>query len=173
MIGVDLIGQIRRAYFEQQRPIKEIVRLLSVSRATVRKVVRGQETEFRYERSVQPVPKRGEWIEVLTGILEAEARLPRRDRRSTQRLFEELRGRGYDGAHDSVHRFVKAWRDERARAPAQAFVPMSFAPGEAYQFEWSHETITLQGLPVTIKAARMKLSHSRMPFVRAYFRGDS
>jgi hypothetical protein len=26
MIGVDLIGQIRRAYFEQRRPIKEIVR---------------------------------------------------------------------------------------------------------------------------------------------------
>ena len=39
MIGVDLIGQIRRAYFEQRRPIKEIVRTLSVSRATVRKVV--------------------------------------------------------------------------------------------------------------------------------------
>ena len=40
MIGVDLIGQIRRAYFDQHRPIKEIVRTLSVSRATVRKVVR-------------------------------------------------------------------------------------------------------------------------------------
>jgi hypothetical protein len=47
---------------------------------------------------------------------------------------------------------------------------MSFAPGEAYQFDWSHETTTLQGLPLTIKAAHMKLSHSRMPFVRAYFR---
>ena len=35
MIGVDLIGQIRRAYFEQHRSIKEIVRTLSVSRATV------------------------------------------------------------------------------------------------------------------------------------------
>ena len=47
---------------------------------------------------------------------------------------------------------------------------MSFAPGEAYQFDWSHETITLQGLPLMIKAAHMKLSYSRMPFVRAYFR---
>ncbi len=105
-----------------------------------------------------------------SGILEKEARLPRRERRSTQRLFEELRGRGYDGAHDSVHRFAKAWRNERSRVPAQAFVPLSFAPGEAYQFDWSHETITLQGLPLTIKAAHMKLLHSRMPFVRAYFR---
>src|SRR5271163_5164453 len=170
MIAVDTIGQIRRAYFEQHRPIKEIVRALSVSRATVRKVVRGQETEFKYARGVQPAPKLGEWVEVLTEILEEETKLPRRERRSTQRLFEELRGRGYDGAHDSVHRFVKSWRDERARVPAQAFVPMSFAPGEAYQFDWSHETITLSGLPLMIKAAHMKLSHSRMPFVRAYFR---
>jgi transposase len=177
MIGVDKIGAIRRAFFERQLPIKEIVRTLSVSRATVRKVIRGKATEFRYERGVQPAPKLGEWVEVLTGILEKQAKLPRRERRSTQRLFEELRGRGYDGpslacslAHDSVHRFVKAWRNDRARVPVQAFVPLSFAPGEAYQFDWSHETITLQGLPLTIKAAHMKLSHSRMPFVRAYFR---
>jgi len=170
MIGVDKIGEIRRAYFEQRRPIKAIVRTLRVSRATVRKVIRGQETAFKYERGVQPAPKLGEWVAVLTEILEGEAKLARRERRSTQRLFEELRGRGYDGAHDSVHRFVKAWREERARVPAQAFVPMSFAPGEAYQFDWSHETITLQGLPLMIKAAHMKLSHSRMPFVRAYFR---
>ena len=65
---------------------------------------------------------------------------------------------------------MRSWREERARVPAHAYVPMSFAPGEAYQFDWSHETITLQGLPLTVKAAHMKLSHSRMPFVRVYFR---
>ena len=35
--------------------------------------------------------------------------------------------------------------------------------------DWSQETITLQGLPVVIKAAHMKLLHSRVPFVRAIF----
>ena len=76
MIGVDLIGEIRRAYFEQHRPIKEIVRTLSVSRATVRKVDPQRQTEFKYERDVQPTPKLGEWVEVLTEILEKEAKLP-------------------------------------------------------------------------------------------------
>jgi hypothetical protein len=65
MIGVDLIGGIRRAYFEQRLPIKEIVRRLAVSRATVRRVIRSQKTEFKYERGVQPVPKLGEWVAVL------------------------------------------------------------------------------------------------------------
>ena len=145
MLRVDKIGEIRRAYFELERSIKQIVRTLSVSRATVRKVVRGGRTEFNYARDVQPTPKLGDWVETLLEILEAECKLVKRERRSTQRLYEELRGRGYDGAHDSLHRFVKAWREERARVPVHAYVPMSFAPGEAYQFDWSHETITLQG----------------------------
>ncbi|QXX76710.1 IS21 family transposase [Methylovirgula sp. HY1] len=170
MVSVDMISRIRRAYFDEHRQIKEIVRTLSVSRATVRKVVRSGATEFKYERGVQPAPKLGERVAGLVEILEIESKLPRRERRSTQRLFEELRGRGYDGAHDSVHRFAKTWRADQARVPVHAFVPMSFAPGEAYQFDWSHETITLQGLPLMIKAAHMRLSHSRMPFVRAYFR---
>src|SRR6202023_1525152 len=88
MIGVDIIGAIRRAYFEQHPP------------------------------------RLGEWVEVLIEILEQEAKLPRRERRSTQRLFEELRGRGYDGAHDSVHRFATPWRDTPPRVPARAYVPM-------------------------------------------------
>src|SRR5208282_6520842 len=75
MIGVDKIGQIRRAFFERHLPIKEIVRTLSVSRATVRKVIRGKATEFRYERGVQPAPKPGDWVEVLIEILEKEAKL--------------------------------------------------------------------------------------------------
>jgi len=168
MIGVEKIGEIRRAYFEQHRSIKEIVRTLSVSRATVRKVVRGRQTEFKYERGVQPAPKLGEWVEALTEILEQESKLPKRERRSTQRLFEELRGRGYDGAHDSVHRFVKAWRNEHVRVPVHAYVPMSFAPGEAYQFDWSHEAVLINGTTVIVKVAHVRLCHSRMMFVRAY-----
>jgi hypothetical protein len=74
MIGVEKIGQIRRAYFERHRSIKEIVRTLSVSRATVRKVIRGHKTEFKYERGVQPTPKLGDWVEILTEILEQMVR---------------------------------------------------------------------------------------------------
>lgn len=82
MIGVDTIGEIRRAYFDEHRPIKEIVRTLSVSRATVRKVIRSHKTEFKYERDVQPAPKLGAWVDVLTEILGKEAGLPRREQRS-------------------------------------------------------------------------------------------
>ena len=47
-------------------------------------------------------------------------------------------------------------------------MPLSFDPGEAYQFDWSHEVVLIAGVTVTIKVAHMRLCHSRMPFVRAY-----
>jgi hypothetical protein len=49
-----------------------------------------------------------------------------------------------------------------------AFVPLSFAPGEAYQFDWSHEIVLINGTTVTVKVAHVRLCHSRMLFVRAY-----
>jgi hypothetical protein len=43
--------------------------------------VRANKIEFKYERGVQPTPKLGDWVEVLTEILELEAKLPKRERR--------------------------------------------------------------------------------------------
>jgi hypothetical protein len=47
-------------------------------------------------------------------------------------------------------------------------VPLSFATGGAYQFDWSHEVVLLSGVTVTVKVAQVRLCHSRMLFVRAY-----
>ncbi len=47
-------------------------------------------------------------------------------------------------------------------------MPLSFAPGEAYQFDWSHEVVVIAGATVTVKVAQVRLCHSRMLFVRAY-----
>ena len=56
----------------------------------------------------------------------------------------------------------------RGAATAEAYVPLSFAPGEAYQFDWSHEVVLINGATVTVKVAHVRLCHSRMLFVRAY-----
>ena len=60
----------------------------------MRKVLRTRATEFSYKRDAQPLPKLGPWVAVLTEILEGEAQLPHRERRTTQRLFEELQALG-------------------------------------------------------------------------------
>ena len=50
MLIVETIAKIRRAYFVQKRSIKAICRELGVSRKVVRKVLRSDATEFKYER---------------------------------------------------------------------------------------------------------------------------
>src|SRR3954470_4391831 len=57
---------------------------------------------------------------------------------------------------------------ERGSAMAKAYVPLLFPPGEAYQFDWSHEIVLIDGVTVTVKVAHVRLCHSRMMFVRAY-----
>ena len=51
---------------------------------------------------------------------------------------------------------------------AETYVPLFFPPGEAYQFDWSHEIVLINGMTVTVKVAHVRLGHSRMMFVRAY-----
>ena len=50
MLVVETIAKIRRAYFVHGQAIKAICRDLGVSRKVVRKVIRSEATEFRYER---------------------------------------------------------------------------------------------------------------------------
>jgi transposase len=168
MLAVETIAKIRRAYFAQNKPIKTISRELWVSRKVVRKVIRSQATEFRYERSRQPRPWIDPWRDQLEGLLLENADKAARERLTLIRIFEELRALGYEGSYDAVRRYAKRWRAERGAAPAEAYVPLSFAPGEAYQFDWSHEVVLINGTTVTVKVAHIRLCHSRKLFVRAY-----
>jgi len=168
MKGVDTVARIRREFFVRGRTIKEIVRELHVSRNTVRKVLRSNETVFDYERSVQPRPKLGAWKPELDRMLATNDARPARERLTLIRVFEALRELGYEGGYDTVRRYARGWQRDQSSLSAAAFVPLSFDPGEAYQFDWSHEIVLINGTTVTVKVAHVRLCHSRMLFVRAY-----
>ena len=159
---METIGRIRREHLVKGKSIKEIARDLKISRNTVRKILRSGETSFSYEREVQPRPRLGRWKADLDRLLAGDAGASARERLTLIRLFEELRLLGYDGGYDAVRRYGRTWRREHASQTAAAFVPLSFAPGEAYQFDWSHEIVLVNGVTVTVKVAHMRLCHSRM-----------
>src|SRR5215468_8765102 len=168
MLVVETVARIRREHFVKGKTIREIARDLGMSRNTVRKVLRSGETSFQYERNVQPRPKLGRWTAALDELLEGNAAKPAREQLTLIRIFEELRGLGYDGGYDALRRYAKRWAKQHGTATAVAYVPLSFAPGEAYQFDWSHEVVLLSGVTVIVKVAHVRLCHSRMLFVRAY-----
>ncbi len=168
MLVVETIARIRREYFVKGKPIKEIVRDVKVSGNTVRKVICSQATAFTYDRRVQPMPKLGPWTAELERMLEANETKSKRERLTLLRISEALEGLGYGGGYDAVRRYAKAWRWRRSASTAQTYVPLVFSPGEAYQFDWSHEYVVLAGVTTKVKVAHVRLCHSRMFFVRAY-----
>jgi [2Fe-2S] binding domain len=152
MLVVETIAKIRRAYFSLGKPIKEICRELHLSRKVVRKVIRSNATEFHYERSRQPLPRIGPWRQRLESLLEENESKAARERLTLVRLYEELRGLGFEGSYAAVRRYAIAWREKRVSATADAFVPLTFAPGEAYQFDWSHEIVVMDGVTTIVSA---------------------
>ncbi len=134
---------------------------------TVRKVIRTGATEFTYQRSVQHRPKIDPFRDALDRLLEENSRRPKRERLTRNRIFEELQAQGHEGGYDAVRRYAATWSEVEVAASAGAYVPLSFDPGEAYQFDWSHEIVRIGGATVTVKVAHLRLCHSRMPFVPA------
>ena len=168
MLIVETIGRIRREHLGNGKSIREIARTLHLSRNTVRRILRSGETAFSYEREVQPRPKLGAWTDELDRLLAANAKAPTRERLTLIRIYEELRPLGYEGGYDAVRRYARRWGEQHASATAEAYIPLTFAPGEAYQFDWSHEIVVMDGVTTTVKVAHVRLCHSRMMFVRAY-----
>ena len=74
------------------------------------------------------------------------------------RIYEELRNRGYGEGYDAVRRYASSWSKAAQEASASAYFPLSFDPGEAYQFDWSQEVVVIDGVTTTIKVAHVRLS---------------
>ena len=170
MLTVETISKVRLAHFRDGKGIREIAREFDLSRNTVRSIIRSGITEQKYERTEQPRPKLGSYVKRLEECLEEDSDKPVRHRRRAQILFEQLQREGYDGGYDAVRRYVGSWKRESGSALVNAFIPLEFDPGDAFQFDWSYEKVELGGVPVEVKVAQFRLCHSRKPFCVAYTR---
>ena len=167
MLCVETIGKIRRRRLVLGESISAIARDLGLARNTVKRALRFEGEGYEYQRVRQPMPKLGPFRATLDAWLEAEEALPARERRTAQRLYEGLCLEGYTGAVDAVRRYARGF-EQRRRPDTTAFIPQYFAPGEAYQFDFSHEHVELGGLDQVVKVAHVRLSYSRAFFLAAY-----
>ena len=170
MLRVDAIKAIRIAYFVEKKKIRGIAREFNISRNTVRSVIRRGVIDQSYCRLNKHRPKLGAFMERLIELLKEDESKPVKHRRRVQLLFEQLQREGYSGGYDAVRRYVGVWRQEQGKESVKAFIPLVYDPGDAFQFDWSHEQVELGGVPVAIKIAQFRLCHSRKMFCVAYTR---
>ena len=82
MLIVETIRKIRLAIHRDGKSIRKTAKELRVSRNTVRKAVRSQQTAFTYRRSSQPRPVLGAFVERLEKALAEDKKLAKRQRRT-------------------------------------------------------------------------------------------
>ncbi|HIL96552.1 MAG: IS21 family transposase [bacterium] len=171
MIDVALLSVIRRWHYREGMPIREITRRTGLSRNTIKKYLATNIVEPRYPKRKSP-SKLDEYELTLTNWLHREAKRHRKQRRNAKHLHSDLVALGFTGSYDRVAAFARQWRQDQQEAKRTAskntFVPLSFAPGEAFQFDWSEDFVMINGANTKVQVAHFKLSYSRAFMLRAY-----
>jgi transposase len=171
VIDMALLSVIRRWYFRQQIPIREIERRTGLSRNTIRKYLRADAAEPKF-KVPDRTSKLDPFAEKLTGWLRQEAGKSRKQKRTAKQLHADLTVLGYGGSYGRVAAFARNWKADRQREQQTSgrgtFVPLVFAAGEAFQFDWSEDWAIIAGERTKLQVAHTKLSHSRAFIVRAY-----
>jgi len=171
VIDMALLSVIRRWHLRDRMPIREIARRTGLSRNTIRKYLRSGAVEPRF-RVPERCSKLDPFAEKLSHWLRIEAAKSRKQLRTVKQLHADLVVLGFDGSYGRVAAFARAWKAQRQYEQQTSgrgtFVPLVFAPGEAFQFDWSEDWAVLGGERVKLQAAHTKLTHSKAFIVRAY-----
>jgi transposase len=171
VIDMALLSVIRRWHLRQHIPIREIEWRTGLSRNTIHKYLRADAVEPKFKLPDRP-SKLDPFADKLVGWLRQDAGKSRKQKRTTKRLHADLAVLGYEGSYARVAAFVRRWKAER-QIEQQAsgrgtFVPLVFASGEAFQFDWSEDWAVIAGERTKMQVAHTKLSHSRAFIVSAY-----
>ena len=172
MINVALVSVIRRWYHRENVSIREIAKRTRLSRNTVRKYIHAIELDPQYPDRVSP-SKLDDYSPTLTSWLHRETKRHRKQRKTVKQLYFDLQKLGFDGSYDRVAAFAREWRKEQAiaaqKAGKQAYVPLLFKLGEAFQFDWGDGWASIGGKTVKLQIAHFKLCCSRASYLRAYW----
>jgi len=166
---MDMIGKIRRLRSRGKKSEREIARMTGLSRNTVAKWLdEPLEGAPKYRREKQP-GKLTAFHEAIELALKADAHRPRHERRTARAPHAEIRSAGYSGGYSRVTDFIRAWREGKGQAiSVNAFVPLAFEFGEAFQFDWSEEGLFVGGIYYRLQVSHMKLCASRAFWLVAY-----
>jgi len=171
VIDVALLSVIRRWHLRDGMAIREIARRTGLSRNTIRKYLSTGIVEPKYPDRQSP-SKLDRFAPKLAAWLKTESKKNRKQRRNLRQIYTDLTALGYEGSYDRVAAFARNWRQAQQVAAGTTgrgtFIPLTFAPGEAFQFDWSEDWAVIAGVKTKLQVAQFKLSYSRAFFLRAY-----
>ena len=166
MIRVEDREKIRRAYFIEQKSLRQIARELHVSRKTIAKALASAEADVYTLKAPRPAPILDPYKERIDALLAANEKLPRKQRYTGHLICQELAKAGYQGSEPTVRRYIAQRRREQRRP--QVYIPLEFDPATDAQADWGEALVEIAGEPTTVQIFYMRLCYSRKLFMMAF-----
>ncbi|NSW91731.1 MAG: IS21 family transposase [Firmicutes bacterium] len=142
-----------KALHTQGVSIRKIARTLGVSRNTVRKYLKdANPPQFKAKEYQKQLDRYREEIQAMLdkGYIGT-------------RIHKELVQKGYHGSLSSVHRFLRAFKEDD-QAAKLATTRVETGPGKQMQYDWKEWLLPVDGKLVKIYIHEVVLSCSRMKF---------
>lgn len=149
--GDPRIAEALKLYMVDQLPARVIAKKLKMSRNTVRKWVGGAPKKLK---PATPSPRASlllPYASMLKALMDDTPGL------KAPAVMEKLRAAGYRGGITILRERLRQLRPHER----EAFLSLSFEPGEAVQVDWADFGFALPGVPRRVSAFVMALCHSR------------
>ena len=165
---MDQYELVRTAHRVYNKDISQISRETGHSRNTIKKAIRGEPWEYK-QRSHQPYPVLGKYLEIIDGWLNEDKKSPKKQRHTARRVYNRLVTEyGFKGVESTVRKYV---REAKVRlgvnAPA-AFIPLDPESGVEAEIDWGSATAIIGGEKRQLKFFCMRSKYSGKHFVRFY-----
>ena len=125
------IQYIKDLYENEEKSLREISRITGHSFETVQKYAQKDNWSEDNLPDTEPTsyPVLGDFIPIVDGWLEADRKIPRKQRHTAWRLFCRLRDEyGFTGSYSSVKRYVRK-KKYVMKVPNAGFLPLQRIPG--------------------------------------------
>jgi transposase len=132
----------------------------------VKKAIESAEPGEYTLREPRPAPVLGAYLSRIDELLAENERLPRKQRYTGHKIYEQLQKEGYTGSESGVRRYIGQRRREGKKR--QVYIPLEFDPGMDGQVDWGEAAVIIAGELLTVHLFLMRLCYSRKLFVRAF-----
>jgi transposase len=166
MLNVLDYERIRQAYYNQGKSIRAIEREYGHSYWTIRKALGSSEPEGYRLSKARIAPVLGPYQGQIEQLLAENAKLPRKQKYTSKKIYQIIRKAGYRGAESTVRRYVSQKRQDLKR-PA-IYLPLEFDPGIDAQADWGEATVIMAGETIVVQLFVMRLCYSGKLLMMAF-----
>ena len=165
---MDQVHVIRYKVQVEGQSSRRVAREMGLSRNTVRRYLEGA-TPGERQPTARPRPVREKVEGRLQELLDDSKNWTQGKQKLTAaRLWEMLRGEGFEVGETLVKKYVREWR----RQQREVFVPLEYPPGDMAQVDFFEVLVDLAGVRTKAWMFVMRLMHSKRDFAWLYPRQD-